>query len=138
PINLLASGVINSLAVNHVYGLQGSGTSISNCGAAATFDGKSASGLTPIALPSTQLGNNGNGFDNTIYDTVAGAVPCNADFSNDCELVLPIADTASGLNLHVVALGLFHVIKRSSGQPKYAAKLLTANIPITRGQGGPG
>jgi Flp pilus assembly protein TadG len=140
PINVLnANGTINSLAVGHIYGVQGSNATISTCGTESAFDGKSANGNTGITLPSWQTGTNGNGNDAAIYDTVAGAAACVPPNFTNCDLVLPIADAgAPGYQLHVVALGLFHVSGDGTGNPKYAARLWVATAPVTKGQGGSG
>jgi Flp pilus assembly protein TadG len=136
---LLAGGLINPAAVGHVYGLQGSGSTIATCGTESAFDGKSASGFNAISIPSWQTGTNGNGNDAAIYDTVAGASPCVPPNFSDCDLVLPVADTgAPGYQLHIVAFAVFHVTGNGSGNPKYAGRLLTTTAPVTRGQGGTG
>ena len=134
PINLLLpSGAVNPLAVGHIYGLQGSGSTISDCGIESAFDGKSANGNTGIPIPSWQTGTNGNGNDSAVFDTVAGAKPCDgATGFNNCDLVLPLADSGtSGYQLHVVALAVFHVTGTGSGNPKYAGRLLTTTAPVT-------
>jgi hypothetical protein len=139
PINVLVNGTLNPLAVGHVYAIQGSGSTIATCATEAAFDGKSANGSTSITLPSWQTGTNGNGNDSGVYDTVAGAVACIPPNFTDCDLVLPIADAgAPGYQLHVVAFGVFHVTGIGTGNPKYAGRLLTADAPVTRGQGGSG
>lgn len=138
---LLGSGAVNPLAVGHIYGIQGSGSTISTCGSAGSglesaFDGKSANGSNGIDVPSWQTGTNGNGNDAAIYDTVAGATACGGGVYTNCDLVLPLADSAtSGYQLHIVSLAVFHVTGSGSGNPKYAGRLLTATAPITRGQG---
>ena len=138
-IPLLLNGAINPLAVGHVYGLQGSGSTIATCGTDAAFDGKPANGTAGITIPSWQTGTNGNGNDAAIYDTVAGATPCVPPSYNNCDLVLPIADSgATGYQLHVIAFAVFHVTGNGSGNPKYAGRLLTSNAPVTRGVGGSG
>ena len=108
------------------------------CNGPAAFKGKAADAATTFTVPGVDVGDNGNGYSGAIANVVASGVPCPNDGSPilDCDLVLPVADTASDYNFHVTALGVFHVTGDGTGNPKYYAKFVANLTVATGGQGG--
>ena len=107
------------------------------CNGPSTFKGKALDGSAIFPVPGIDVGDNGNGYSGEIDNVVANGVPCPTDGSLilDCDLVLPVADSTSGFNFHVTALGVFHVTGNGLGDPKYAARYVTNLNTATGGQG---
>jgi hypothetical protein len=116
---------------------------VPDCFGGGAFKGKSKDDATVFTLPAWIEGDNGNGNDHTIQDTVAGATPCPAGgpYTN-CDLIIPIADDGQGngqtIQMHITALAVFHITGDGNGNPKYYGTFLAAAAPITAGQGGTG
>jgi Flp pilus assembly protein TadG len=97
---------------------------VGTCGAGSAFKGK-AEPDQEIVVGQYARGDNGNGYDTEIRDSVAGAVPCPPPPAEtlDCDMLLPIADSGygngSGIYLRVQAFGIFHVTGDGHGNPKY-------------------
>jgi Flp pilus assembly protein TadG len=113
------------------------------CGAGSAFKGKADDDGTLFSIPQWVGGANGNGNDHAIQRTVANAPPCPAGgpFTN-CDLIIPIADDGAGngndIQMHIVALTVWHVTGDGTGNPKYFGTFLSVTTPITGGQAGSG
>ena len=107
------------------------------CNGPSGFKGKAANGAATFTVPGISVGDNGNGYSGEIHNIVANGVPCPSDGSAilDCDLVLPVADSTSGYDFHITALGVFHVTGDGNGSPKYAARYVASLNTATGGQG---
>jgi Flp pilus assembly protein TadG len=107
------------------------------CNGPSEFKGKARDGAATFTVPGIAVGDGGNGYSGEIHNIVANGVPCPNDGSLilDCDLVLPVADSTSGMDFHITALGVFHVIGDGSSNPKYTARFVTDLNTATGGQG---
>ena len=128
---------------------------VGTCGAGAAFKGKADSDQEITIDPNDgsctypcgyAAGDNGNGYDAQIRDSVAGARPVprrgGEYVTLDCDMLLPIADGGFGngnaIELHVVAFGIFHVTGDGHGNPKYYGRFVAPGKVATGGVGGNG
>jgi Flp pilus assembly protein TadG len=134
---LNSDGTINTAKAVALGDIPLQASQIPTCGAGSAFKGKSGTDSVAMA-PGWVDGDNGNGFSADILDVVLNATPCTTDDFDDCDILVPVADTGTGngnsIHMHVVAWAVFHVYGDGQGNPKYWGHFVADHALISSGR----